>query len=124
TPPQMAAQRLLGVVQLNIPWDDRSAAIRALQAACAITDPEERQDGLILPGKGTLKALVDLGDVAEKLLGTNQVRGSQYLHSGGFDWTAFCNEFKPRFHGRVASQDLKDLLRMMERDPYVLDIRW
>lgn len=121
---EMAMQRLLGIVQKNIPWNDRGAAIRALQTACAISDPEEKKHGLILPAKDTLKALVDLGDIAEKLLGNDAEPGSRYLHRGPFDWIIFSREFSARFHKHVAPHGLARLLDMMERDPYVLDIRW
>ena|GEM_PF-836152 len=120
----MAMQRLFGIVQKNIPWDQRSEAIRALQAHCAITDPAEKQDGLILPGKDTLKSLVDLGDIAEKLLGNDDAPGSRYMQTGNFDWIVFSREFSSRFHGQMATHGLAQLLGMMERDPYVLDIRW
>lgn len=122
--PDMAQQRLLGIVQKNIPWQDRGAAIRALQAECAITDAAEKADGLILPGKDTLKALVDLGDVAEKLLGSDETPASKYMHSGPFDRAIFAAEYASRFHGHVAPHGLLHLLGLMERDPYVMDIRW
>jgi hypothetical protein len=122
---EMAMQRLLGIVQRNIPWNDRGAAIRALQDACGIADPAEKQDGLILPGKDTLKALVDLGDVAEKLLGNDDAPGSKYTHMGHFDWSVFSREFSSsRFPTHSAPHGLVQLLGMMERDPYVFDIRW
>ena len=107
---EMAIQRLLGVVQKNIPWNDRSAAIRALQAECAITDPAEKQDGLILPGQETLKALVDLGDIADKLLGNDDALGSRYMHRGSVDWIVFSREFSSRFHRHTVPHGLAELL--------------
>jgi len=124
SPPEMAMQRLLGVVQKNIPWDDRAAAIRALQDVCGITDPAEKTDGLVLPGKATLLALVDLGDIAEKMLDADDGSGSKYMHPAHFDWIVFAREYAAQFHKRVAPHGLRELLGMMERDPYVLDIRW
>jgi hypothetical protein len=123
---QAAYARLFGVVHKNIPWADRSRAIKGLQAELLeIRDVEEKQHGILKPGGDTLKALVDLGDIAEELLGTEEHPGPhQYIHMGAFDRAAFGQAFSREFHGRHPPAAIFQLLSMMELDTYVLDIRW
>jgi hypothetical protein len=118
--------RLFGIVSKNIPWADRAASIRALQAELPeITQGEEKQHGLIKPNGPSLLALVDLGDLAERLLGSGTTAGfQQYIHMGAFDRAALTREYMHEFKKRAAPAGLFRLMTMMELDPYVLDIRW
>jgi hypothetical protein len=123
---QAAYARLFGVVHKNIPWSDRARAIKGLQSELLeIRDPEEKLNGVLKPGGDTLKALVDLGDIAEQLLGSDTTPGAhEFIHMGAFDRTVFGHEFKREFHNRPAPAAIFRLLSMMELDAYVLDIRW
>lgn len=126
----MGLTRLFGVVAKNIPWGDRSAAIRALQTELLeIADPEEKELGLIKPDiagprVGTWRVIVDLGDAAEKLLGDAATPGAtKYIHTGIFDRSAFARKYQAEFKS-TAPQALFQLLGMMEQDSYMIDIRW
>jgi hypothetical protein len=126
----MGLTRLLGVVAKNIPWGDRSAAIRALQTQLPeITDSEEKELGLIKPDiagprVGTWRVIVDLGDAAEKLLGDANTPGAtKYIHTGIFDRSAFARKYETEFKTGVP-QALFQLLAMMEQDAYMIDMRW
>lgn len=127
---EMGLTRLFGVVAKDIPWADRSAAIKALQTQLPeIADPEEKELGLIKPDVlgprvGTWRAIVDLGDAAEQLLGDAATPGAtKYIHTGIFDRSAFARKFQAEFKS-TAPQALFQLLGMMEQDSYIIDIRW
>jgi hypothetical protein len=127
----MGASRLFGIIEKNVRWEDRAAAIKGLQANLdEIADLEERTLGIIKPdsGKvgviGTWRALVDLGDTAEMLLGdATQPGPMQYIHTGPFDHGLFASGYQEAF-ARTPPPGIFELLRMMELDGHVVDIRW
>src|SRR5256885_315634 len=82
---------------------------------------EEKQFGIIKPDVvgakvGTWRAVVDLGDTAEKLLGDAVTPGPmKYIHTGVFDRGAFSHAYERAFKDSPP-HTLFDLLRMMEVD--------
>jgi hypothetical protein len=123
TPNDMGYQRLLHVANASPSWSDRTASIRALHGQLGtLSDAEERQHGLVKRDGLTLKALVDVGDLAELLL--SQSEGAQrYIHTGTFDRMAIAEGYSHEFR-KQPSHDFMRLLGFMERDNYVFDIRW
>jgi hypothetical protein len=122
-PNDMGYGRLFHVVSAPVQWDDRATAIKALQAQIGeITDAEEKQDGLIKPNGQTLRALVDMGDLAERLLDASE-GADRYIHTGIFDRDAVAAGFTREFK-KHAPPGLSQLLGLIERDNYVFDIRW
>jgi hypothetical protein len=126
----MGLSRLFGVVEKNIQWSDRNAAIQALQRHLPeISDLEEKEFGIVKPdvfgsGVGTWRAIVDLGDTAERLLGDAEKPGLlKYLHTGIFDRAKFRDAYREEFK-QAPPQAIFDLLTMMEQDAYVIDVRW
>jgi hypothetical protein len=127
----LGVSRLFGIIDKNVRWEDRAAAIKGLQVNLdEISDLEERTLGIIKPdaGKagviGTWRALVDLGDTAEMLLGDAAQPGPmQYIHTGAFDHGLFASGYTAAFN-RMPPAGIFELLRMMELDGHVVDIRW
>jgi hypothetical protein len=126
----MGLSRLLGIVDKNVRWVDRNSAITVLQGHLPeIADDEEKRLGIIKPDAlgapvGTWRAIVDLGDTAEKLLGDASTLGpTKYIHTGLFDRALFADAYRYEFKSAPPG-DIFRLLRMMEVDAYVIDIRW
>jgi hypothetical protein len=127
----MGISRLFGIVEKNVRWEDRNAAIKDLHMHLdEIADREEKDLGIIKPDLpaakvvGTWRALVDLGDTAEKLLGDAKNPGhTKYIHTGPFDHSAFARGYREEFN-KVPPGGIFKLLHMMETDGHVIDIRW
>jgi hypothetical protein len=117
-------------------WDtDRGQAIRAFQLQLGISDLTETKNAMVLPDGETLKALVDYGDLAEKLdtLRDAPKNATDYTHAGGFDLTKFTTALDARkkkntyFNVRINSTTASNawtLVQMMQADPFIIDIRW
>lgn len=126
------AYRLTCAVNLIHNWKDRAAAIGELQRATGVNDAEELTHALVKPGGQTLRRLVDLGDVAEKLLArglTGQRNPAEYVYRRVFDRQRIAADY-PRVFGSVphygptSLPQLLQLLGFMEADPSIIDIRW
>ncbi len=118
-------------------WDtNRDAAIKAFQnKMTGLNDLDEIKYGIIKPDGPTLKALVDYGDIAEKLaaLKTKPSNAIDYTHMGGFDRQLFANALEQRkdlniyFQVRFNSTTVNNawsLVQLMQADYLIIDIRW
>jgi hypothetical protein len=117
-------------------WDSSmNEAIAAFQRQAAVTDAEELRYGIIKPDGATLKALVDFGDIAEKLREQRDAPklAKDYTHTGGFDQQKFRDAFTARrtehqyFRVRFTPSAVDNawtLVQMMQADPLIMDIRW
>lgn len=110
-------------------WSDRNAAIATLQNRLGIRDAEEVNGTLIKPDRETLIALVDYGDLAEKLLANHGIGAADYIYTHNFTATTFQSEFVRQFskdgrYDAAAIPALMSLVDMMTHDNAVIDIRW
>jgi hypothetical protein len=117
-------------------WDtNRDAAIKAFQVKVGVRDSTETSGGIVKPDGETLKALVDYGDIAEKLDALRDApKGAKdYTHVGGFEYQKFKAAFEARkakhlyFKVRYTPSAVDNawkLVILMQADPLILDIRW
>lgn len=111
-------------------------AIKAFQTRMEVGDAEEKRLGFLRPDGPTLKALVDYGDLAERLEARASAKKNphNYIYSGGFDEAAFFAEYDKQIsdyrlsaarpYGVVNRGQLSTLLRLMAADKRIIDIRW
>jgi hypothetical protein len=126
---QAAAGALFPAVDAVAVWTDRNAAIATLQSRLGIRDADEVKNTFIKPDGETLIALVDYGDLAEKLLANHGVGTADYIYVHNFTATAFQAEFVREFskdgrYDAAAIPALMNLVDMMTHDNAVIDIRW
>jgi hypothetical protein len=133
---QKPADKIVQAADVVQCWDTNlNAAIRAFQLQMGIANQTEAKNGIVLPDDETLKALVDYGDLAEKLdvLRDAPKNATDYTHAGGFDLTKFRAALDVRkskniyFKVRVNSSTAGNawtLVQMMQADPLIIDIRW
>lgn len=136
SPLQKPADKVVQAADVVQCWSsNREAAIKSFQVLMRITDADETRNAAIKPDGPTLKALVDYGDLAEKLdaLRDKPKNALDYTHNGGFDYGIFEKSF---VEDMAAYSDVKGrydptklgnattLLKLMQADAQIIDLRW